>query len=104
MSSEEVKAKAKETAKNAGELLDAVTRAARARLSREVPNVADALDSSFAKASKGLTEALKTVDEMTRKEQAELLGAYRSFLQKQTEIIDRTMDSKRKKGQTAKDT
>ena len=89
----EVKQKAKETVKSAAELLEAVKNSAHARLSKEAPKVVNAIDDSFDRASKGLTDALKTIDKRTSKEQSELLGAYRSFLQKQTEIIDRKMAS-----------
>ena len=101
MSAEEVRAKAKQTAKSVGELLDAVERAAHARLSKEAPKVVNTLDGSFEKAAKGLTETLKTIDKRTAKEQAELLKAYKSFLQKQTEIIEKKMASMKKEGPRA---
>jgi len=91
--SSEVRAKAKETMKGVRELLEAVKNDVNARLSKEVPKVRNALDSSFDKASKSMTDALRTVDRRTGKEQVELLKAYRSFLQKQTEIIDKRMAS-----------
>lgn len=97
MSGEEVKSKAKQTAKSVGELLDAVEKAAHARLSKEAPKVANALDSSFDKASKTLTDTLKTIDKSTAKEQAELLKAYKSFLDKQAEIIEKRMASMKDK-------
>ncbi len=93
MSAQEVKEKAKETAKSVAELLDSVKRAANARLAKEAPKVANALDSSFDRAAKGMKDTLKTIDKRTSKEQAELLSAYRSFLQKQTEIIDKKIAS-----------
>ena len=97
MSSEEIKAKAKETAKNVGELLESVKKAVHARLSKEAPKVVNTLDSSFDKASKSLADSLAAIDKRTTKEQSELLKAYKSFLQKQTEIIDRKMASTKKK-------
>jgi hypothetical protein len=97
MSTEEVRAKARQTAKSAGELLDAVKRAAHARLSKEAPKVVNALDDSFDRAAKGLTDTLNTIDKRTSKEQAELLKAYRSFLQKQAEIVDKKMASMKDK-------
>jgi anion-transporting ArsA/GET3 family ATPase len=96
MSTEEVKAKARQTAKSVGELLDAVQKAAHERLSKEAPKVVNTLDSSFDKATQGLTDTLKTIDKRTAKEQAELLKAYRSFLQKQAEIVDKKMASMKK--------
>jgi hypothetical protein len=97
MSADEVRAKAKQTAKSVGELLDAVERAAHARLSKEAPKVVNTLDGSFEKATKGLTDTLRTIDERTAKEQAELLKAYRAFLQKQAEIIEKKMASMKNK-------
>ena len=93
MSADEVRAKARETAKSARELLDVVEKAVNARLSKEAPKVKNALDDSFDKASKGMTDALNTIDKRTSKEQSELLKAYKSFLQKQTEFIDKRMAS-----------
>ncbi len=101
MSSGEVKAKAKQTAKSAVELLDAVKKAVHASLSKSAPKVVNALDSSFDKASKGLAETLETIDKSTSKEQAQLLKAYKSFLQKQTEIIDKKMASMKKEKPSA---
>lgn len=96
MSSDEIKAKAKQTAKSAGELLDAVKRTAHARLSKEAPKVVDTIDKSFDRAAKGLTDALDDLDKRTHKEQSEVLKAYRSFLQKQTEIIEKRIASMKK--------
>lgn len=93
MSREEVRAKARQTAKSAGELLDAVKKAAKTSLQKTAPKVSDALDASFDKASKGLADTLKTIEKTTSKEQVELLKAYKSFLQKQTEIVDKRLSS-----------
>lgn len=95
MSAEDVKAKARQTVKSVSELLDSVQKAVNDRLSKEAPKVVNSLDKSFNDASKALTDTLKTVDQKSRKEQAELLKAYRSFLQKQTEIVEKRMASMR---------
>jgi hypothetical protein len=87
MSSEDVKAKAKETLRSVRELLKAVTDSVDAELKRNVPRVANTLDRSFEKASKSLTDTLVVIDKKTAKEQLELLKAYRSFIQKQAEIV-----------------
>ena len=100
MSKEEVKAKARETVKSAGELMDAVKKAAHAQLSNSAPKVMNALDSSFDKASKTLTDTLDTIGKRSSKEQVELLKAYRSFLRKQGEIIDKRMASMKEKTQS----
>ena len=97
MSSGEVRDKARQTAKSVGELLDAVKKAAHARLSKEAPKVANALDGSFDRAAKTLTDKLNTIDKSTAKEQAELLKAYKSFLDKQAEIIEKRMASMKDK-------
>jgi DnaJ-domain-containing protein 1 len=97
MSTQEVREKARQTAKSVGELLDSVKKAAHARLSKEAPRVVNVLDSSFDRASKGLNDTLKTIDKRTTKEQAELLKAYKSFLDKQTEIIEKKMSSMKDK-------
>ena len=98
MSREEVKAKAKETVRSARELMDAVKKAINAQLSTSAPKVANALDGSFDRAARTLTDALGTIDQKTAREQVELLKAYRSFLEKQGEIVDRRMASVRRKG------
>lgn len=87
MSSEEVKAKAKETLRSVEELLKAVTNSVDAELKKNAPRVANTLDRSFDTASKSLTDALGVIDRRTAKEQLELLKAYRSFIQKQEEIV-----------------
>ena len=93
MSGEEVKAKAKETVKSVAELLKAVKNVAHDQLSKNAPKVVNTLDSSFDKGSRVLTDTLRTIDRETSQEQLELLNAYRSFLQKQTELIERKMTS-----------
>ena len=87
MSSGEVKAKAKETLKSATELLRAVKESVHAELEKTAPRVVNTLDKSFDKASRGLSDTLGVIDRKTGKEQLELLKAYGSFLQKQTEMI-----------------
>ncbi len=93
MSTEEVKTKAKETVESVAELLKAVKKVVHSELSKEAPKVVNTLDSSFDKASKGLTDTLKTIDRRTAREQLELLRGYKSFLQKQTELIDKKIAS-----------
>ena len=87
MSSEEVKAKAKETLRSVKELLKTVTEGVDAELKKNAPRVANTLDRSFETASKSLTDTLGVIDRKTGKEQLELLKAYKSFIQKQAEIL-----------------
>ena len=102
MSSKEVKAKAKETLKSVRELLEAVTESVDAELRKNAPRVADTLDRSFETASKSLTDTLGVIDRKTGKEQLELLKAYRSFIQKQAEIVQgRISDLEKERSGTA---
>ena len=87
MSSDEVKAKAEETIKSAKELLKAVKESAHAELRKSAPKVAGTLDRSFERTAKGLADTLGVIDKKTGKEQLELLKVYRSFMQKQTEMV-----------------
>lgn len=87
VSSGEVKQKAKETLKSATELLKAVKESVHTELETTAPKVVNTLDRSFDKASSGLSDTLRVIDRKTGKEQIELLKAYGSFLQKQSEMI-----------------
>ncbi len=91
MSQQEIKDKAKQTLKSAQELVNSLTDAAHAELSKTAPKLAKTLDQEFDKAAGAFSDTLRTVDKSSSKEQAQLLGAYRSFLQKQTELIDRRL-------------
>lgn len=88
MSAQEVKQKAKETLKSVREMLAKSEKAVHQQLEKTTPKVVNTLDASFEKASRGMSETLSTIDRKTRKEQIELLKAYRSFLQKQVDLID----------------
>ena len=87
MSSEEVKAKAKETLRSVRELMKAVTKSVDDELKKSAPRVANTLDRSFETASKSLNDTLRIIDRKTGREQLELLKAYSSFIQKQAEIV-----------------
>lgn len=103
MSSNEVKAKAKETIESVKELLKAVSENAQAELKKNAPKVAGTLDRSFERTSKGLTDTLGVIDKRTGKEQLELLKVYRSFMQKQTEIVQaRITDLEKEHPETSK--
>jgi hypothetical protein len=97
MSTDEVRKKTKETVKAVNDLVEAWTRNVHENLSKNAPKAMHSLDDSLDKASKGLSDALKTIDSRTSREQGELLKAYKSFLQKQTEFIDRRMASMKDK-------
>jgi GTP cyclohydrolase I len=106
MSSQEVKAKAKETLRSVRELLEAVTENVDAELKKNAPRVANTLDRSFEAASKSLTDTLRAIDRKTGTEQVELLKAYRSFIQKQAEIVQGRISDleKERKGTETKKT
>jgi ABC-type transporter Mla subunit MlaD len=91
MSQEEIKEKAKQTLKSAQEFVDSLTDAAHAELAKAAPKLTQTLDAEFDKAIGVFSDTLKAADQKSAKEQAELLGAYRSFLRKQTELIDRRL-------------
>ena len=88
MSAQEVKLRLKETVRSVRELLIALKKVTQEQLTRTAPKVAHTLDKSFDRTSQGLSDTLKLISKKTRKEQLELLKAYRSFLQKQTELVE----------------
>ena len=91
MSQQEIKEKAKQTLKSAQELVNSLADAAHAELAKTAPGLTKTLDAEVDKAARAFTDTLRTADQKSAKEQAELLGAYRAFLQKQTELIDRRL-------------
>lgn len=93
MSSAQVREKAKQTLESVRELIIAVKEAMHEELRKKAPNVINALDKQIDKAAKGFSNTLKIIDKKTSKEQLELLKAYRSFLQKQIEMIDSRISS-----------
>lgn len=95
MPGDEIKAKAKQTWKSAQELANSLTDAAHKELAKSAPRLTNALDEQFDNASKAFSNAMNEIDRKTAKEQADLLRAYRSFLQKQTEMIDKKLNEKK---------
>ncbi len=93
MSSKEAKEKARKTMEDVESLLRDAKKAAHEELSKEVPKISKALDNAFNTASKSLSEALRAAQNKSSKEGLELLRAYRSFLQKQTDLIDKKIES-----------
>ncbi|MEM0286577.1 MAG: hypothetical protein QXG05_00180 [Nitrososphaerota archaeon] len=93
MSSAEVKAKLKETAKSIKELLDATVKMAHKQLSTTTPKVASMLDNLIKEATKVMSDTLKAIDKRTAPEQLELLKVYRDFIDKQRELVQRKIDA-----------
>jgi hypothetical protein len=103
MSTDEIKARAEETMESAKGLVEAGEKAVDARLSKDVPDLARLLEEHLDRASKGLADALQTIERGTTKEQRKLLKTYGSFLHKQAKIVDKKIASpKGKKGKKAK--
>jgi paraquat-inducible protein B len=92
MSSQEVKKKLRTTIKSIADLMDTLVKAAQGELSAKVPKVMHTLDSSFEQASKALADAFSTIDKKTSKEQVELYRAYKGFLSKQIELLERRIN------------
>ena len=88
MSAEEVKLRLKETVRSVRELIIALRKVTHDQLARTAPKVAHTLDKSFDRASKGLSDTLTLISKKTSREQLELLNAYKSLLQKQTEFVE----------------
>ena len=88
MSKGEVRKKAEETFDSVRELLSTVKKSVHAELTVGAPKLVNALDESIDKSTKALSDSLKVVDKRTRREQLELLKAYRSFLRKQADLIE----------------
>jgi len=93
MGSPEVKTKFIDTLKSAKEFLKAVKAATQEQLRKSAPRVANYLDRSLDEASKAFSDFMDSLDKRTSVEQRELLKAYSSFLQKQTQIVDRRLSS-----------
>jgi signal transduction protein with GAF and PtsI domain len=92
MSSKEVKEKLKTTVKSVKELMEVVVKATHAEITSKSPKLVHTLDSSIDKASGAFTDALRTIDKRTLKEQRTLLEAYKTFLNKQIELLDRKLE------------
>ncbi len=86
--------------KREGKLLDAATRLGEITTGLVVGGFS-LLDITFKNINSSFEKTLKIIDDKTKKEQVELLTAYRSLLQKQLEIIDARMKGTHKvsKGQ-----
>lgn len=84
----EVEERLHETVESVKNLVESVTKATRAEIHKTAPNLSTTLDKSFQEAARGLSDVLSTIEKGTNKQQKELLKSYKSFLQKQAELID----------------
>jgi hypothetical protein len=74
--------------KSAEEFVDSTKKSLQEELSRTTPKIEHALDQSLDEAGLALTNALKSVEKKTSREQLEVLNGYRTFLQGQIAFVD----------------
>jgi hypothetical protein len=60
------------------------------------PKVSATVDDGFEKASKTFTRTMRNINTQTKPQQARLLKAYRSFLSKQVELIEKRLKKLKK--------
>lgn len=84
----EVEEKLHETVESVKNLIESVTKATRAEIRKTAPKLSTTLDKSFQKAAGGLSDVLSTIEKGSSAQQKELLKTYKSFLQKQADLID----------------
>lgn len=95
MSQEEIKEKAGKMFRSAQDLASSLTDAAHQQLAATAPKLTNALDTQLDNAAKAFSDAIDAVDRRTAQEQIQLLTAYKSFLQKQNEYIERRLREKK---------
>jgi hypothetical protein len=78
----------RDTIKSAEEFIDSTKKSLQAELAKRTPEIEHALDRSLDEAGQALTNALKSVDKKTNREQLEVLNGYRTFLQGQIAFVD----------------
>jgi signal transduction protein with GAF and PtsI domain len=85
---ERVNKSVRDTIKSAEEFIDNTKKSLQAELSKTTPKIEHALDQSLDEAGLALTNALKSVEKKTNREQLEVLNGYRTFLQGQIAFVD----------------
>ncbi len=78
----------RDTIKSTEEFIESTKKSLQTELSKTTPRIEHALDRSLDQAGQALSNALKSVDKNTGREQLELLNAYRTFLQGQVAFVD----------------
>jgi hypothetical protein len=86
----------RDTIKSAEEFIDSTKKSLQAELSKTTPKIEHALDQSLDEAGEALTNALKSVEKKTNREQLEVLNGYRTFLQGQIAFVDDRIKAIRK--------
>ena len=71
------------TIKNAEDFIESTKKSLQIELSKTAPQIQHDLDKTLEEAGHALSNALSSIDKKTNREQAELLIAYKFFLQKQ---------------------
>jgi gas vesicle protein len=85
---ERVNKSVRDTIKSAQEFIESTKKSLQTELSKTTPKIEHALDQSLDEAGQALTNALKSVDNKTSREQLEVLNGYRTFLQGQISFVD----------------
>jgi F0F1-type ATP synthase membrane subunit b/b' len=85
---ERVNKSVKDTIKSAEEFIESTKKSLQTELSKTTPKIEHALDQSLDDAGQALTNALKSVEKKTSREQLEMLNGYRAFLLGQISFVD----------------
>lgn len=72
-------------------VVDSAAKTAREEMKKQAPELSSALDRSFKQTAKSFSDALGTIDKGSSKQQRALLSTYKSFLQRQAEVIDKRL-------------
>ena len=78
----------RDTVKSAEEFIESTKKSLQMELSKRTPKVEHALDQSLDEAGQALSNALKSVEKKTSREQLEVLNGYKKFLQGQIAFVD----------------
>ena len=82
--------------KSTEEFIESTKESLQRELSKTAPKIQHDLDRSLEEAGRGLSNALSSIEKKTNREQADLLNAYKSFLQKQIAFVDDRLKAIRK--------
>jgi hypothetical protein len=78
----------RDTIKSAEDFIESTKKSLQAELSKKTPKIEHALDQSLDEAGAALTNALKSVEKKTSREQLDVLNGYRTFLKGQIAFVD----------------
>jgi hypothetical protein len=89
----ELRSKALEVARAIKDLGASIGKTMDSYITKQAPRAVAFVDRSLTKASKGFESALSDIDKKTARQQFELLLSYRNFLQQQTELVNKKLNS-----------